>query len=48
MSIGLAVAKVLHEQGFLVAVGARGARDEIRSYLATHDRVEGKDFLCVA
>ena len=32
----------------LVAVGARGARDEIRHYLATHDRVEGKDFLCVA
>ena len=32
----------------LVAVGARGARDEIRHYLATHDRVEGKDFLCVS
>jgi len=32
----------------LVAVGARGAREEIRSFLDGHGRVEGEDYLFVA
>jgi len=32
----------------LVAVGAAGARQEIRDYLHTHHRIEGQDYLFVA
>lgn len=32
----------------LVAVGARGARAEIRAFMCAHDRHEGRDFLFVA
>jgi len=32
----------------LVAVGAAGARKEIASYLAEHDKIAGQDYLFVA
>jgi len=32
----------------LVAVGAAGARPEIRAYMQSHGRIEGQDYLFVA
>jgi GT2 family glycosyltransferase len=36
------------EHTAVVAVGALGARDEIRSYLAAQRQIEGNDYLCAA
>ena len=41
-------ASQLGDAMLLVAVGAAGARKEIRDYLHTHHRIEGQDYLFVA
>jgi hypothetical protein len=38
----------LGQETVVAAVGALGAREEIRAYLAARGQKEGRDFLCAA